>query len=379
MLFSFESLLVVTSLTITGAYCLGMIWFISGIRRSKSVVCDRFKVSIVVAARDEENRIGGLLNDLSSQKHAFIEVIVVDDHSEDNTCQVVKNWCEKDTKYKLISLSGSQGKKAALSEGVSKSKGDIILTTDADCRVGHDWVSTMVQYFTPEVGFVIGFSQLEVHQYNLRSSYETIDFLGLMACIWGSWGHDYPMAASGQNLAFRKCVYEEVGGYSDIMHRVSGDDVLLMQKVRALNKWKVGFADNPKGYAFHPCASSWLSLVNQRTRWASNAPQMFRMAPFFFIYLSIVYFMNLFVLVLPILFFAGNFILWPLLVMVFSKSIVDWTIFSRISDIASRSELKKFWPLWFLLQPLFVVLVGFMGPLGLFRWKRRTQRFGREM
>ena len=120
-MFSFESLLVVTSLIITGAYCLGMIWFITGIHRSSTIVCDRFKVSIVVAARDEGNRIEGLLNDLFLQKHTFIEVIVVDDHSEDSTCQVVKNWCEKDSKYKLISLSGSQGKKAALNEGISKS------------------------------------------------------------------------------------------------------------------------------------------------------------------------------------------------------------------------------------------------------------------
>ena len=83
-MFSFESLLVVTSLIITGAYCLGMIWFITGIHRSSTIVCDRFKVSIVVAARDEGNRIEGLLNDLFLQKHTFIEVIVVDDHSEDS-------------------------------------------------------------------------------------------------------------------------------------------------------------------------------------------------------------------------------------------------------------------------------------------------------
>ncbi len=379
MLFSFESFLVISCLVITGIYCFGMIWFISGIRSNDSIVCDQFKVSIVVAARDEVNRIDGLLNDLYSQKHAFLEVIVVDDHSEDRTPQVVENWCKKDSKYKLISLSGSRGKKAALTEGISKSKGDIILTTDADCRVGPYWVSTMVRYFTPEVGFVIGFSQSEKQKYNLRSSYEAIDFLALMACIWGSWGHDYPMAASGQNLAFRKCVYDEVGGYSDIMHRVSGDDVLLLQKVRALDKWMTSFVDNPKGYAFHPCASSWRALVNQRIRWASNAPLMFRMAPFFFIYLSVVYLMNLFLLILPILTLTGNFILWLVLVMLFSKSTVDWIIFSRISGKVGRSDLKIFWPFWFLLQPLFVVLVGFMGPLGLFRWKRRTQRFGRTL
>ncbi|MEE3234748.1 MAG: glycosyltransferase [Candidatus Latescibacterota bacterium] len=356
-----------------------MIWFITGIRRNGFVVSDHFEVSIVVAARNEADRIDSLLYDLSNQSYTFLEIIVVDDHSTDGTDQVVNDWCQKDCRYKLISLTETEGKKAALTEGISNSNGEIILTTDADCRVGVEWISGMVQYFTPEVGFVVGFSQLKMHRSNLRSSYETIDFLGLMACIWGSCGHGYPMAASGQNMAFRKCVYEEVGGYTGIMHRVSGDDVLFMQKVRASRKWLISFADSEKAYVSHPCSSSWRSLVNQRTRWASNAPLMLRMAPLFFIYLSVAYLINLLAIVLPVLYLFGKFALWPIIVMLFLKLAVEWTIFRRISKIVGRLELNKFWPFWGALQPLCVVLFGFMGSLGVFRWKRRSQRWGRNL
>ena len=376
MFVSLETFLIIISLLITQIYCFGIIWFITGIRRNSSVVPDCFEVSIVIAARDEADRIDGLLNDLSNQSYSFLEIIVVDDHSTDGTGQVVKNWCQKDCRYKLISLEGTEGKKAALAKGISNSDGEIILTTDADCRVGIDWVSAMVQYFTPEVGFVVGFSQLKMHMSNLRSSFETIDFLGLMACIWGSCGQGYPMAASGQNIAFRKCVYEEVGGYTDVMHRISGDDVLFMQKVRASRNWLISFADSEKAYVTHPCSSSWLSLVNQRTRWASNAPLMLRMAPFFFIYLLVAYLINFLSLALPILYLIGKFPLWIIIVMLFFKWVAEWMIFRRISKLVGMSELKKFWPFWVVLQPLCVVLVGLMGPLGLFRWKRRGQRWG---
>ena len=379
MSFSFEYWLTITSLLIIHVYCFGMIWFVTGIRQYASEVVGDFKVSIVVAARDEANRIQDLLYDLSIQNFSYYEVIVVDDHSRDGTDRIVQNWCQKDRRFKLISLSENKGKKAALTEGISNSNGEIILTTDADCRVGVDWVSMMVQYFAPDVGFVIGFSQIEKQKTNLRSSFETIDFLGLMACIWGSCGHGYPMAASGQNLAFRKCVYEEVGGYTDIMHRVSGDDVLLMQKVRLLGTWLIAFADSDKARVTHPCSLSWSSLINQRSRWASNAPLMLSVAPFFFVYLTAAYLVNLFLIGLPILYVFGKFELWPIMIMLFAKLLVDWVIFSLITKRIGRCGLKRFWPFWAVLQPLFIVVVGLMGTMGLFRWKHRSQRWGRSV
>ena len=222
-------------------------------------------------------------------------------------------------------------------------------------------------------------SQIEKQKTNLRSSFETIDFLGLMACIWGSCGHGYPMAASGQNLAFRKCVYEEVGGYTDIMHRVSGDDVLLMQKMRLLGTWLIAFADSDKAHVTHPCSLSWSSLINQRSRWASNAPLMLSVAPFFFVYLTAAYLVNLFLIGLPILYVFGKFELWPIIIMLFAKLLVDWVIFSRITKTIGRCGLKRFWPFWAVLQPLFIVVVGLMGTMGLFRWKHRSQRWGRSV
>ena len=104
MFLPFETVLIITSLLITQLYCFGIIWFITGIRRNSSVVNNFFEVSVVIAARDEADRIDGLLNDLSNQSYSFLEIIVVDDHSTDNTDQVVKNWCQKDSRYKLISL-----------------------------------------------------------------------------------------------------------------------------------------------------------------------------------------------------------------------------------------------------------------------------------
>ena len=113
MSFPFEYWLTITSLLIIHVYCFGMIWFVTGIRQYASEVVGDFKVSIVVAARDEANRIQELLYDLSIQNFSYYEVIVVDDHSRDGTDRIVQNWCQKDRRFKLISLSENKGKKAA--------------------------------------------------------------------------------------------------------------------------------------------------------------------------------------------------------------------------------------------------------------------------
>ena len=69
-------------------------------------------------------------------------------------------------------------------------------------------------YLEDDVGMVIGFSQIGSpgESLGVRGGYEALDFLNLMACIWGSCGWRHPMAASGQNLLFRRAAYEEVGG-----------------------------------------------------------------------------------------------------------------------------------------------------------------------
>lgn len=71
---------------------------------------DKPLISIIVAVRNEDKMVGHLMEDLSRQHYDPFQVIMVDDHSEDNTVQVVRHHCEIDDRFVLLK-GGGVGKK----------------------------------------------------------------------------------------------------------------------------------------------------------------------------------------------------------------------------------------------------------------------------
>lgn len=89
------------------------------------------KISVVIPAYNEAKRIGGVLQTLS-QVPDLAEIIVVDDGSDDHTCQKVMERIQSDTRVKLLKLPCNLGKGRALMAGVETARYDIILFLDAD-------------------------------------------------------------------------------------------------------------------------------------------------------------------------------------------------------------------------------------------------------
>lgn len=365
-------------LALIALYIVGIVWFLSGMKVHPGRNDERPSVSIIVAARDEQEHIAACLRALVAQDYADYEIVVVDDGSRDETAHIVRRLCAEHGNLRLLERAEGGSKKAALSLAIAESRGELLLMTDADCTVGPGWVRGMVGHFSADVGFVIGFSQIGASGQGLgwRGSYEAIDFLNLMACIWGSVGRGHAMAASGQNLAYRRRVYDEVGGFSRVLHRASGDDVLLMQMVRNDTNWRIVFAGDRQTFSVHPPASSWRELLQQRSRWASNVPIMARMDPLFFSYMTVTYILSWFVLATPFIWWMEWVSLYWLLFVVAAKWCGEAVLFTRILQFANRGELRRFWPLWALLQPWHIAFVGGLGPLGLFSWKGKKHRWG---
>src|SRR5690606_29084313 len=102
------------------------------------------KISVLIAARNEEKIIGNLLTSLRHQTYPkeFFEIIVVDDHSTDKTADVVKRFEE----VKLLQLReqvSNSFKKKAIETGIKHATGDLVVTTDADCTPGKEWLSIL--------------------------------------------------------------------------------------------------------------------------------------------------------------------------------------------------------------------------------------------
>ena len=121
-------------------YLLGACWFVAGMRRRPgNANAERVQlVSVVVAARDEAAHIASCLRALLAQDYPQdrYEIIVVDDGSTDGTGHIVREFGGETASVRLLRTEGSGSKKAALSLGIAEARGEVILTTDADCQVG---------------------------------------------------------------------------------------------------------------------------------------------------------------------------------------------------------------------------------------------------
>lgn len=94
-------------------------------------------ISVVIPAYNEDESLPELCKwiDEVMQKHNFsYEVIIVDDGSKDKTWEVVENLSKENTSIKGIKFNRNYGKSPALNEGFKATKGDVVITMDADLQ-----------------------------------------------------------------------------------------------------------------------------------------------------------------------------------------------------------------------------------------------------
>ncbi|MGI9104795.1 MAG: glycosyltransferase, partial [Pyrinomonadaceae bacterium] len=278
-------------LTALFAYIASLGAFWCGLRRpSSSHNREQPLVSIIVAARNEEASLPNLLRDLEQQTYPYYEAIIVDDRSIDTTSRIVNNFAAHSPHIKLLQQrvvpEGRSPKKSALQAGIDVSRGELLLLTDADCRVQPTWVETIVRYFEPDVAMALGSSELKVdEESSLFERVQTFEFLTLVGLMAASANLKFPFGASGHNIAFRRRTFDAVGGYTSVMHRIAGDDMLMLQLVRARpDLGRVVYVDDLRARNATRPEPTWERFRNQRARWASSGTHHFRGDPLFMIY-----------------------------------------------------------------------------------------------
>lgn len=349
------------------------------IRRSgKSRVQE--KVTVIIAARNEEKNIGTILKCLSRQNYPSdkYEVVVANDHSSDATAAIVLGFSKQHPNIKLLNVGAIpknfSPKKFAIQTAVAGATGDIILVTDADCRLGNDWIDSMASYFTGDIGFVAGFSQFGARgeKQNLIERLQAFDFATMMGVAVGSTNLGIPLAASGQNMGYRKTAFQDIGGYKKVAHRVSGDDVLLLQLVRKYTNHRIVFAADPRTYAVSQPQPTVKDFINQRKRWASNGGYQIRLNFVFFLFLLQVLLFNaaLFVGIVSAVLFGEYLVL--MLALLSARVLLELIIAIRSTLYFGRADLLKYFPLWFIMQIPYIVGIGLAGTFGKFQWKERV-------
>ena len=232
------------------------------------------RVSILIAARNEEEKIHLTIEDILSQNYPenLFELIVVDDHSTDKTADVISRYADQGVK--LIVLNESKPlnsyKKKAISEAMNVATGEFIVTTDADCRMHSNWLSTIINC-SEQGNFKLVSSPVVYFEENNRfEKLQSLEFLYLIGLGAAGIGNQMPSTCNGANLAYRKDVFYELGGFKGIDDVASGDDELFLHKVAHAFPGTIGFCKSAEAIVFTHAKPNLKEFISQRKRWASK-------------------------------------------------------------------------------------------------------------
>lgn len=229
-------------------------------------------VSVIIAARNEKDNIEKCINSLKNLKYNkdLYEIILVNDKSTDNTKELMLNVAGKDSNFVIIDSNNSEssnlkGKANAIDTGIQIAKGDIILTSDADCEIPPDWIFETAKYYDKNTAMVCGFTNIKFTD-SFFFKLQALDWVYLLSLASGSTGINKTLSCIGNNLSFRKSAYNEVGGYAGIEFSVT-EDFALMRAIYKLKKYKIKYPVNYKSVVWTEACQDLKTLYKQKKRW----------------------------------------------------------------------------------------------------------------
>lgn len=235
-------------------------------------------VSIVVVARNEEATIGKLISDINVQTYPahLTEVILVDDRSDDNTQSEAKTVASKGAvSIRVIQLAmpaGSTGsrKKQAIKEAAALSGSEVLLLTDADCRVSPDWVASHVRYYQqfPETQLVFGAFCFEGSGW--FSGLLNLEAMSLSGVSAVTNAMQISTMCSGANLSYRRQLVEQLRPFERNRHIASGDDEFMLHAVQRHFAGGTRYNMFPASLVTTGRPASLAALYHQRRRWAGK-------------------------------------------------------------------------------------------------------------
>lgn len=324
------------------------------------------KVSIVIAARNEEANLKTCLQSILTQnyKQEYFEVIVVNDHSIDNTERVVKGF--NNSQIKLLNLTGKEGKKAALAYGVSNAQHEIILTTDADCIVPSSWIEQCVNNYDEENTMLIGPLEF-VKQRSFLYFFQQLDMFAMHGIGFGFSFFKQPILNNAANLSFKKDVFTALNGY-DNKKTPSGDDVFLLEKFKK-NKLSIKGVLNYDFIVKTNAQNTFKEFINQRIRWSSKSKfYSDKLLVFLSITVLLENILQLFIYCQVMLIEKYRMIY---IILLLSKWLIDFILLFLVSTFyKKRSVLLYFIPVQ-LIYPIYILGISLVSNLMSYEWKGR--------
>jgi biofilm PGA synthesis N-glycosyltransferase PgaC len=228
------------------------------------------KVSVVIAAFNEENHIEETIRGLLLIDYPDFEIVIIDDGSTDGTAAKVMPFVY-DGKVRFVRKLVNEGKAMALNDGLRCTNGEILLIMDADAIPDPKILRYVVPHFKyPRVGAVTGNPRV-YNRDTLLSKLQAIEFTAIISLqrraqrVWGRI-----LTMSGVVGAFHRTALVDVGFYSPDM---ATEDIDLSWKLQ-LRFWDIRY--EPRAVVWMRVPSSLGGLWRQRRRWAEGLAQVLR-------------------------------------------------------------------------------------------------------
>ncbi len=330
------------------------------------------KVSVLIAARNEEKNIDKLLQSLYNQNFPkeFYEVIIVDDNSEDNTKKIIEDFINnhKDINIKVLNAE-SEGKKKAISQALHNAENELIMVTDADCELKSTWIESVVSFYQEKKCKMILAPVLLSPANNLFEKMQVLEHLSLIASTAGSASIGCPVMCNGANMAYEREAALEVEKLRHDFNIASGDDMFLLEQfVKKYGHKNVKFFLNKSAIVETKTCKTIKEFIRQRRRWVSKSKSYTNSK--IILTALVVLFFNLSIVSL---FLSAFFIpaLWSLyFLLTLLKFFIDFPILKSITNFMNQGKILKLaLPLEFI-YPFYTVFTAISGLLLKVNWKR---------
>lgn len=336
-------------------------------------------ISVIIAARNEEKNIPGLLQSLNEQQYSktLYEVIIIDDHSTDATWSLLQEAHYENLQLKALRLQeyvSDQGaiasyKKKAIETGINVAAGTLIVTTDADCRFNPQWLQTIAAFYEANDAKFIAAPVTFSNGSSVLSVFQSLDFLTLQGITAASVYKRFHSMCNGANLAYEKSAFHEVKGFDKIDAIASGDDMLLMHKIFSLYPNNVYYLKSKPAIVTTEPAPTWKQFFHQRIRWASKADHYDDKRIFWV--LLLVYVLNVCFLAGVAAAFWKNIWLFFVLLLLLAKILIEFPFVNSVAIFFGQQRLMKYFPFLQPLHIMYTIIAGWLGKFGSYEWKGR--------
>lgn len=338
-------------------------------------------ISLLIPARNEAANIEACLASALAQNYpsSLLEIIVIDDHSDDQTAVKVTRIAAQYSNLRLLYLADylngakhTAYKKKAIEVGIREAHGQLIVTTDADCQSGKDWLRSLVacyeQHQPKFIAAPVNFQQ----ERNSIEYFQSLDFCGMMGITAAGIKGRFMHMCNGANLAYEKAAFFEVEGFLGIDNKASGDDMLLMQKMARAFPEQIAYVKSRAALVHTRAQPNWSSFLQQRLRWASKSTDYQEWKVTAMLAAVYLFCVNLFLVGMVGLFWEKTF-LYLLVFLLGLKILVDYRLLSSTTAFFHRRDLMSHFLRSQLWHIFYIVSVGTLANLvKKYQWKGRS-------